>query len=64
MNAAGYKQDYRKTDLVLFLGLVSIAVTLLAQFYPGKWPANYYLSVRELGCCRCPLDTIYCGAAV
>ena len=45
MEAQGYKQDYRKTDITMGIGLLAIFVTCLAQFFPGKWPKNFWLSV-------------------
>lgn len=44
MEAKGYKQDHKKKDAWCAFGIVAVLVTLLAQFWPGKWPKNYYLS--------------------
>ncbi|XP_026439578.1 probable signal peptidase complex subunit 2 [Papaver somniferum] len=38
--ARGYKEDNTMSNIRLFLGTIIIAVALVAQFYPKKFPEN------------------------
>ncbi|KAI3994477.1 hypothetical protein MKX01_012734 [Papaver californicum] len=38
--ARGYKEDNMMSNIRLFLGTIIIAVALVAQFYPKKFPEN------------------------
>ncbi|KAI7841303.1 hypothetical protein COHA_004922 [Chlorella ohadii] len=44
---AGHTVDNLYTDIKIVLGLLACAVACLAQFYPKKYPANFWL----LACC-------------
>ncbi|KAG2332402.1 hypothetical protein Bca52824_003582 [Brassica carinata] len=40
VTSRGYKEDVRLSNLKLFLGMIIIAVALVAQFYNKKFPEN------------------------
>lgn len=42
---AGYKVNYIVTDTKIGVGILAISLALLAQFYPSKFPANFWLLV-------------------
>lgn len=39
----GYKEDVFVSNVKIFLGLVAIGLAILAQFGPGKFPANWWM---------------------
>ncbi|KAK8953683.1 putative signal peptidase complex subunit 2 [Platanthera guangdongensis] len=40
VTSRGFAEDFRLSNLRLLIGTVIIAVALLAQFYPKKFPEN------------------------
>ncbi|XP_020702918.1 probable signal peptidase complex subunit 2, partial [Dendrobium catenatum] len=40
VTSRGYPEDFRLSNLRLLIGTVIIAIALLAQFYPKKFPEN------------------------
>lgn len=40
VTSKGYPEDVRMSNMRLLLGAVIIAIALLAQFYPKKFPEN------------------------
>lgn len=44
MERKGYIQSFKRKDMHTRLGAVAVALGLVLQVLPGKWPKNYWIS--------------------